>query len=313
MANIQITMNHLESLSPTGIVRDELVKAQFINIYNVLWGEGEGAAAYEREAINFNKALNGNAYLQRTTKFSVFTAFIDLAVCGLTLAPGAQAQCYLLPRSTKTGTAPDGRGIYENRCTLQISGYGEILMRMRAGQIAHADNPVLVYEGDEFTFSDKGGLKSVDYVCHLPHIGKRIVAGFMKITRNDATVDYAVMLEEDWKRLQGYSEKNSRDNKANELYTSGANGGIDTGFLMAKIIKHAFKTYPRVKIGRGTMLESSRSDEEQDYYAGLQENDPAEEQQGTQRQEEPAPQPFGGPANDPANGVTVEVGEDGAF
>lgn len=309
MANIKLTTEHLNGLSLAGVVRDEAVKAQFINIYNVLWGEGTGEAAYEREAINFNKVLNSSDFFQKATKFSVFTSFIDLAVCGLTLTPGPQAQCYLIVRSSKIGSGPDGRSVYENRCTLQISGYGEILMRMRAGQIAHADNPVLVYAEDEFTFFDKGGSKSVDYTCHLPHNSGKIVAGFMKITRNDGTIDYAVMLQEDWERLQGFSAKNNRDGKANALYTSGVGGTIDTGFLMAKIIKHAFKTYPKVKIGRGTELQSSHSDDEQDYYGGLSAGEPA----APQEEEKKAEVPFGGPANDPAQGISVDVGDDGAF
>ena len=72
------------------------------------------------------------------------------------------------------------------------------------------------------------------------------------------------MTEQDWKRLSDFSGKANRywDENArryvdnpNQLYTA-SGGQIDTGFLKAKCIKHAFKTYPKIAIGKGTQLES---------------------------------------------------------
>ena len=75
-----------------------------------------------------------------------------------------------------------------------------------------------------------------------------------------------------------YSGKNNRRwdantrqwiEKPNELYQSN-HGGIDTGFLAAKLIKHAFSTYPKIRIGKGTELESQQDDNKQqevdDFY-----------------------------------------------
>lgn len=195
---------------------------------------------------------------------SVFFAFIDLAVRGLTLEPGAQALCYLLPRSYCIGKNAQGQDLYESRCNLTISGYGELVLRAKAGQIQYADNPVIVYEGDEFSFGEKDGRKYVNYCCRIPRQSDRIIACFLKITRCDGSVDYSVMTEGDWKRLSDFSGKANRywDNEAhryverpNQLYSS-AGGQIDTGFLKAKCIKHAFKTYPKIAIGKGTQLES---------------------------------------------------------
>jgi hypothetical protein len=71
------------------------------------------------------------------------------------------------------------------------------------------------------------------------------------------------MFEEDWKRLEGYSEENNKYfdrksntwvKKANDLYSTNG-GSIDPGFLCAKLIKHAFKTYPKVRTGKA-ILES---------------------------------------------------------
>ena len=260
----QETLNQaqaIQSLKATDVIRNDYVRQQFINVYNAIWKEG-GEAAYEREAMYFNNQLRDSENLRKCTGMSVFFAFIDLAVRGLTLEPGAQALCYLLPRSYCIGKNAQGQNVYEKRCNLTISGYGELVLRAKAGQILHADNPVVVYEGDGFEFGEKDGRKYVNYCCRIPRQSNRIIACFLKITRPDGTVDYSVMTEQDWKRLSDFSAKANRYwdghqwvEKANTLYSS-LEGQIDTGFLKAKCIKHAFKTYPKIAIGKGTQLES---------------------------------------------------------
>lgn len=282
MSTINLTVEQINTLQPLDIVKDDTVRQRFIQIYDTLWGEGE--RAYERESVYFNRILADNEKLATgSTRFSIFTAFIDLAVCGLSLEQGPRALCYLQGRNYKVGERVDTDGkkknVYEGRLTLTISGYGELVLRARSGQIKYADNPVLVYEGDEFSFSDRDGRKSVNYTCKLPHTTNHVIACFLRITRCDGSVDYSVMFEEDWLRLKNYSGKNNRrwdetakryvDNP-NELYSS--NGGyIDTGFLCAKCIKHAFKSYPKVRIGRGTELESQQEDTPQDDLYGVAE------------------------------------------
>lgn len=323
MANIQVTVDELNKMQAIDVVQSEAVRNRFIQIYDTLWGAGTGEAAYEREAYHFTSILRDNEKLHKATRFSIFNAFIDLAVTGLSLEPGVRALCYLQGRNFKVGEDPQtGKGIYEGRLTLTISGYGELVLRARAGQIRHADNPVLVYEEDAFSFSDIDGRKQVSYTCNLPHKSNHVVAGYLRITRCDGSVDYSVMLEEDWLRLKDYSGKQNKywDNttkqyilKPNELYTSN-NGNIDTGFLCAKIIKHAFKTYPKVRIGKAE-LETQQTDEVQnsidDFY-----NIEGSQQQAPAMPQDPNP-PFGN-QTDTSAGVTVNTEEqpaedDGAF
>ncbi len=313
MGQIKLTVEELNGMKPTGIVKSDAVRDKFISIYDTLWGAGTGEGAYERESIHFNKLLCDNASLQQCTNFSLFTAFIDLAVCGLSLEPGTRALCYLLSRNYKTGNKrKDGRDEYENRAVLTVSAYGELVLRERSGQIRHADNPVLVYDNDEFSFSDMDGQKRVSYVCHLPHAGQRIVACYLRITRTDGSIDYAVMTEEDWARLAEYSAKGK--NGPNSLYGKKDDGlfDIDSGFLMAKCIRHAFRTYPKVRVGRGTELQSNQEEEtvaDGDYYGvdGAAETvRPAAEASG--------PEAFGPPEHVTQTGVTVDTeGEDDAF
>lgn len=304
----------LQAMRATDVVRNEQVREQFINVYNSIWKDG-GENAYEREAIYFNQQLRDKPGLRECSGTSIFYSFIDLAVKGLTLAPGSQALCYLIPRSVKAGTDPYGKDVWEKCCNLVVSGYGELVLRVRAGQIRHADNPVIVYEGDRFEYGEMDGRKIVNYMSAFPRKSNQIVACFLKITRADGTADYSVMTESDWLRLKGYSDKQNTyyDSKTrqyvtkpNELY--GKNGGqIDTGFLMAKCVKHAFKTYPKLQIGKGTALESDIEDaplpgEDFDPYGGV----------GSTPEQQPQPQPASfAPEPDMSAGVTIDPAAQG--
>ena len=325
MSQIEITVKLLNELQPTEIVRNDNVRDKFIQIYDAMWSLSTGVsgeAAYEKEARNFNRLLSEKEDVRKKcSHFSLFTSFLDVAISGLTLDPGTKAQAYLLARSIAVDSYMDDHGQkknrYETQCVLTVSGYGELVLRARCGQIRHADNPVIVYEEDSFEFGERNGQKFVNYTCRLPHQSGRIVACFMKITRADGSADYAVMLPEDWQRLSNYSARqNSKFNyqtkqwengKPNALYTA-QGGQIDPGFLVAKCIKHAFKTYPKARVGHATQLESQQVDETEinDDIYGITDNgeqvDTATGEIITDRQPE---QSFV-PADNTAAGVTVD-------
>lgn len=318
MSNIQLTVAEINKLSPIEVLENPIVHERFTKIYDSIHGAGTGEGAYQRESNYYKQAMLSSDKLRSAEPFSVFLSFIDLAVCGLSLAPGTQTQCYIEARGYKTGQK-DSRGadIYANKAALVVSGYGELVIRQKAGQILHADNPVLVYEEDLFSFSDKNGRKTVDYTCRIPHTSGHIIACYMHITRIDGTDDYAVMLEEDWLRLKEFSARNSKGKwnpdkrqydagDANALYSS-SNGSIDPGFLKAKCIKHAFKTYPKVKlgIGKATVMETELEEQQPDYY-GITEEAP------TAAPEQPQPTHFATPL-DVAAGVVVVTNDDDTF
>lgn len=320
---LDITVKQLNELQPTEIVRDDNVRDKFIQIYDTMWTPSTGVpgeAAYERESRYFNRLLAEKEDIRtKCTHFSLFTSFLDVAISGLSLDPGTKAQAYLLARSIAVDSYMDERGQkknrYETQCVLTVSGYGELVLRARCGQIRHADNPVIVYEEDTFEYGERNGQKFVNYTCRLPHQSGRIVSCFMKITRADGSADYAVMLPEDWERLSNYSARQNakfnyqtkqwENGKPNALYTA-QGGNIDPGFLVAKCIKHAFKTYPKARIGRGTQLESQQVDnvEINDDLYGITADG---EQVDTTTGEivKPQEQSFA-PASDTSAGVTVD-------
>ena len=277
MSKINLTVEQINELQPQDIATNEIVRDKFIQIYEAMRTPSigvSGEVAYERESQFLTRILAEKEDIRKKcTHFSLFTAFLDVAISGLSLEPGPRAQCYLLSRSIAVDSYYEQgqkKNKYETHCVLTISGYGELLHRARIGQIRHADNPVIVYAEDEFEFGERNGNKFVNYTCRLPHTSGNIAACYMKIARADGSIDYSVMLPEDWSRLAGYSARNNArwDNekrqwtnfKPNALYGQQQDGSlkIDTGFLVAKCIKHAFKSYPKARVGRSTQLESQQ-------------------------------------------------------
>lgn len=338
MSKINLTVEQINKLEPQDIVANDFVRDKFIQIYEAMWTPAtgiSGEAAYERESRNFSRIIGEKEDIRKScTRFSIFTAFLDVAISGLSLDAGTRAQAYLLARSIAVDSYIDQQGNkkskYETQCVLTISGYGELLFRARVGQIRHADNPVIVYAEDEFEFGERNGNKFVNYTCRLPHAAGNITACFMKITRADGTTDYAVMLPEDWGRLAGFSARQNRKwDGQNRRWIEGApnalygqrdqdnNFKIDPGFLVAKCIKHAFKSYPKARVGRATQFESQQVDEmeiKDDIY-GLADGSTVDTATG-----EVLPKRNNGfaPAPDTSAGVTVNpetsgAGEDDVF
>jgi recombinational DNA repair protein RecT len=275
MSKIQVRVDELNALPATQIVENGNVEKRFIQMYEDIHGAGRGVSAYQREAFNFKKVLRENPSVAECSKMSLFGCFLDMAVNGLSLDPTGRPHCYLIPRSVKTGHKDaNGKDIYEKRASVSVTGYGELIMRQRAGQVKYVDNPVIVYEGDVFAISLENGQKRITYSAAIPRKSNKAIAAFIRIVRNDGSEDYQWLLESDVQRLKHYSEKaNSRwDNaqkkrvpgEANELYTS-QDGGIDAGFLESKMIKHAFDAYPKVRIGNYTVLETEEEQNEIDY------------------------------------------------
>lgn len=259
------TVSKLNGMQPWDVPTNSDVQNHIVTLYNAIHGKG-GEAFCEREARYINRAIIDDKKKWNVTSLSVFLAFVDLTVKDLTLEPDSQAVCYLLNRNTKIPSA-DGKDYWENRVYISITGYGEILMRQRCGQIRHCDTPTVVYEGDVFSYIERDRRKYVNYGLNLNHNAANPIACFMKITRIDSSVDYAIILPEAWARLAKYSEKQN-NGRSNTLYTSGLNNTIDPGFLIAKCVKHAFKSYPKLPIGKGTIMEADLPEEEQmpDYY-----------------------------------------------
>lgn len=242
----------------------DLARDRFIEVYNQKFGEGGEVFFEEQKALFNEELLNGSfkGYLEKAPSLNIHDAFMNLAINGLSLEKGTTTLCYLMgysnyDKNTKQST-------YTAKIT--YTGYGEILLRQRAGQIVRCDNPVIVYNCDDFRFGERDGHKFVDYVKTYPRpANSYIVACYVKIILPNNSYDYFILDREGVDRLREYSAKfGGKDHKANALYGGSFvdNEGktyyrdIDTGFLISKTCKHAFKTYPKLKVGLGALLQA---------------------------------------------------------
>ncbi|MDR1340121.1 MAG: recombinase RecT [Prevotellaceae bacterium] len=203
------------------------------------------ASIYEREAMYYRQALKGEEKLQRCTHISCYAAFLEIAVLGVSIQPGAKSEAYLEPRG----------GV----CYLRISAYGELNLRIRSGQIIRMSNPQVIYEGDHFQpHTNERGDLTVDYRPLIPRKSSKITGCYVCIVLPGDGRDFKWLLEDDIARLKGYSERGF-GGKANALY--GGNGGqIDVGFLEAKTIKHAMRAYTKLRVGDNVVMDDD-SDE----------------------------------------------------
>lgn len=241
----------------------DLAKDKFIEIYNQKFGEGGEVFFEEQKALFNNELLNGSfkGYLAKAPSLCIHDAFMNLAINGLSLEKGSSTLCYLMGYSNYDKNT----GGYNYTAKITYTGYGEILLRQRAGQIVRCDNPVVVYSCDEFRFGERDGHKFVEYIKQYPRqAGSYIVACYVKIILPGGGYDYFVMDREGIDRLKTYSEKFSGKSGPNALYGGVYTGNdgkeyfrdIDTGFLVSKTCKHAFKNYPKLKVGIGAQLQA---------------------------------------------------------
>ena len=239
----RIKRSELEKFTVAEVVDDDRVRNRFVELYNSRSIKKNGEAEYIQATESFMRAIQEDTNLKQCTTLSLYNAFLDMAIFGVNVAKQSKPLAYLLWNSVNVGTKDKPK--YEKRANLEISPYGELAIRQQRGQIKYADNPVIVYEGDEYSgVYYKNGMKMIDYTPSKKKDKGKIVAAFLKIVRTDGTIDFAEIDMQGVERLKGYSARKNRGD-ANALYTSNK-GQIDSGFLTAKLVKHAFKTYPRI-------------------------------------------------------------------
>jgi recombinational DNA repair protein RecT len=214
--------------------RDD-VKKRFVALCMKIHGMTEEAAVveYERETMYYKQSLRESDKLRQCTQISLYSAFLEIAVLGVTLQPGAKSEAYLESRS--------------RTCYLRLSPYGELNLRIRSGQIIRMSNPQVIYEGDIFQpRTNERGDMTVDYRPAIPRKSKTIVGCYVCIVLPNDGRDFKWLLEDDIERLKGYSMRQNNGSPASN-YTKN-NGQIDPGFLEAKTIKHAMRAYTKLRI-----------------------------------------------------------------
>ena len=260
------------SVKPAQLIKSEQVKNQFIKTYakiNGIANQSVAQAFYEAEQFHFLKLINDAPdTIGKCTKLSLYGIFMDVAVSGLSFDP-TMKHVYVVPFNINVGTK--AQPVWEKRASLMIAGAGELVLRQRQGQIKYADNPVLVFDGDHFVYGTKNGGILLEHTAAIPRKSDKIIACYLKITRADNTTDYKVMSMEDIIQLRKFSkDENSL------AWTKGI-----AGMVQAKTIKHAFRAYPKVRVGNFSQTESDyveQKEQEIDYGIEIEETaTPAEE------------------------------------
>lgn len=238
-------IQRIEQAPPSQLATLPEVADRFKAIYKVMNGGNESHAAvkYEAEKFHFMKLIQDKKELAGCSKLSLYGCFLDMAVNGLSFDPNMK-HAYVVSFNTNVGTKNDPK--WEKRATLMISGYGELSMRVRQGQIKHADNPILVYEGDHFQHGTKDGKVFLEHVATFPRKSDNIIACYIRLERNDGSVDYKVLGIDEVMKFKAFSkDQNSL------AWTSGL-----PGMVQAKTMKHAFRSYPKIRMGDFSQLDS---------------------------------------------------------
>lgn len=247
----------------------DIAHEKFVAVYSQKFGPEKAEAFFEEQKNLFINELVYGSYkdfLKQADGMSIYFAFLFLAINGLSLEKGTTTTCYLECRRIKIGEDPNRKNakgypeaIYQSNAVITITGYGEIILRQRAKQIRSVDSPKVVYDCDTFRYGENDGHPTLTWEKCLPRPqGSRIVACYVRIIKNDGSVDYFVLDTDEIQRLKQYSGKFNWG-KANALYGKEEDcSDIDTGFLKSKTVKHAFKGYPKLSIGAGGAFESDK-------------------------------------------------------
>jgi recombinational DNA repair protein RecT len=243
----------LNDTSTAAIATLPEVADRFKQLYSIMNGKDKAAAVvkYEAEAFHFNKLINEKPELKKCTKLSLYGCFLDMAVSGLSFDP-AMKHAYVVSFNVNVGDKSNPK--WEARAMIMISGYGELQIRIQQKQIKYADNPVLVYEGDYFTSGTKNNQYYVEHQAVYPRKSENIIACYIRLERLDGSVDYKVMSMEEVLKLKAFSKQQN-----SLAWTSGL-----PGMVQAKTIKHAFRSYPKMKLGQFSELESNKTEESTD-------------------------------------------------
>ena len=292
-------MQLMQTASPSQLIQSPEVGDRFKQLYKVIHGIKNDAVAesfYHAEKFHFLKIVQENQKIAACSKLSLYGVFMDVAVSGLSFDPSMK-HLYIVPYNHNVGTKSDPK--WESRAALQIDGRGELLLRQLQGQVKYVDNPMIVYEGDEFRYGTRDGKTIVEHMAAFPRKSDKMMACYLRITRHDDTIDYKIMTIEDLNNLKQFSK--DPDSMA---WTKGL-----AGMFMNKTIKHAFKNYPKLRVGEFSQLASETVDEQpeiipEDLY-GLG---------GNTQVTQPAPKPlqqtaatdFAEPAAAAAGSFTVE-------
>lgn len=235
----------INKLKPMDLANDPRVHKKFVTLYKQIHGNDRGELAYQAEKFHFMKLLQEKPALQACSSISLYGAFLDVAVQGLSVDP-TKKLAYIVP--------------YGKTAQLQISGYGELQLRVDYKQVKYVDKPVIVYDCDSYEVgSDSTGKKTIHYKKQSPRPDDaKVIASFMRITRNDGSIELIDFDADDFESWRSASKQPD----------SGAWTKHYASMISTKTVKHSFNTYPKLKLkGQFSKLETEIDETEDIDYS----------------------------------------------
>lgn len=255
---IALTTDYIKGLTPIELLEDKAIGEHFVNKFMAVYrtSKDQAVAYYEREIDNFKKRVNESEDLAACTPLSLFVALMQVGGWKLSFEAGSQSEVYVIPGNRNIGTKDNPVWIKE--AVAQPSPYGEKKIRIETRQIKHVGNPTVVYESDQYSECVRDGRTMVDWTKGKRDENTRIVGGFILLEYPDGSKEFKTYDMNDVASWEKASEKKNKG-KANALYGWGWVGSgssavykkiegsqIDKKFFEGKILKHAFKLFPRV-------------------------------------------------------------------
>lgn len=235
-------------------------KQQFIHMYDCHKGQDYyigGEAFYEQEISFMLTLFRDNPKLAASTTVSIASAMVSgVAYHGLSIEPVSKGFAYLIPTPFNSAAKNQPPNWIET-VKYRISAYGELELRRRNGVIVSVKNPVMVYEGDLFepTYKTIGGKTKIE-ISHIPRRkSQKITDAYIILALPNGEEDVKIFSIEE---IQGFRKMNKNEAMRNSpMWTGGFEGQPLRGTIEAKVIKHAFSTYPRLNLGiSGAQLET---------------------------------------------------------
>lgn len=255
---IALTTDYIKELTPIQLLEDKAIGEHFVNKFMAVYrtSKEQAVAYYEREIDNFTKRVSESEDLAACTTMSLFVSLMQVGGWKLSFEGGSQSEVYLIPGNRKV--IIEGKEVWIKEAVAQPSPYGEKKIRVETGQIKHVGNPTVVYECDQYSESVKDGRTMVEWTKGKRDETSRIVGGFILLEYPDGSKEFKTYDMNDVASWEKASEKKNKG-KANALYGWGwvgsgsssvykkiEGGQIDKKFFEGKILKHAFKLFPRV-------------------------------------------------------------------
>lgn len=209
----------------------DFVQKKFIENYNSSHREKVGELMYHRQIVHFKQAIFNNPNLAKCTPFSLYACFVTAAANGYSLDP-ADNEVYLIPR--------------DGKCKIDRQAGAHVRRLIRTGQISHAEQAKLVYEGDIFLVENGRVIRHVENFQT-----DTIVAGYVKFvidaaTGRDLHFIYRRSDFESWRKKSPNPRTIEKDGSygkylSESLWDNGVLGGTqpEPNFLRTKIVKHA--------------------------------------------------------------------------